>query len=56
MAMIEQAMKLWAPFSPQPGVVPSAPATEAQTQAIEDLKRQLEVLQRQLNSLNEKQK
>ena len=53
-SMIEQAMKLWAPFSPpQPG----APASgDPQADAIADLKRQVDVLQRQLNALNDKPK
>jgi polyhydroxyalkanoate synthesis repressor PhaR len=53
-SMIEQAMKLWAPFSPpQPG---AAGAGDPQADAIADLKRQVDVLQRQLNALNDKPK
>ncbi len=53
-SMIEQAMKIWAPFSPPPpgGVAASDP----QADAIADLKRQVDVLQRQLNALNDKPK
>ena len=53
-SMIEQAMKLWAPFSPPPpGTSVSA---DPQADAIADLKRQVDVLQRQLNALNDKPK
>ncbi|MDX2104204.1 MAG: polyhydroxyalkanoate synthesis repressor PhaR [Alphaproteobacteria bacterium] len=54
-AMIEQAMKMWAPFG-VPGAPGSPPAAagDPQTQAIDDLKRQLDVLQRQLDSMNDK--
>ena len=54
MAMFEQAMRLWAPFAaqtPPPG--PPQPADEAD---LGDMKRQLEIMQRQLDQLAGKRK
>ncbi|MDX2233805.1 MAG: polyhydroxyalkanoate synthesis repressor PhaR [Hyphomonadaceae bacterium] len=55
MAMFEQAMRLWAPFAAQtpPPAPPPTPEAEAD---IGDLKRQMEVMQRQLDQLSGKRK
>jgi polyhydroxyalkanoate synthesis repressor PhaR len=55
MAMFEQAMRLWAPFAAQ--TPPPAPPAPAETEAdIGDMKRQLEIMQRQLDQLSGKRK
>ncbi len=54
MAMFEQAMRLWAPFAAQTPP-PAPPAAESEAD-IGDLKRQMEVMQRQLDQLSGKRK
>jgi polyhydroxyalkanoate synthesis repressor PhaR len=55
MAMFEQAMRLWAPFAAQTPP-PAPPATVESDADIGDLKRQMEVMQRQLDQLSGKRK
>lgn len=56
MAMFEQAMRLWAPFAAQtPPPPPPAPVEESDAD-IGDLKRQMEMMQRQLDQLSGKRK
>lgn len=54
MAMFEQAMRLWAPFAAQTPPPPPPPA-DAEAE-LGDLKRQMEVMQRQLDQLAGKRK
>jgi len=57
MAMFEQAMRLWAPFAAQtPPPPPPAAAAEDPDADIGDLKRQMEMMQRQLDQLSGKRK
>ena len=55
-AFFEQAMKLWSPFRPQPGgapaeATPSAAKPEAKSNDLDDLKSQMQALQKQLETL-----
>lgn len=57
MAMFEQAMRLWAPFAAQtPPPPPPAAAADDPEADIGDLKRQMEMMQRQLDQLSGKRK
>jgi polyhydroxyalkanoate synthesis regulator protein len=54
MAMFEQAMRLWAPFAAQ--TPPPAPPRADPEAELDDLKRQMETMQRQLDQLAGKRK
>ncbi|MBL8559740.1 MAG: polyhydroxyalkanoate synthesis repressor PhaR [Hyphomonadaceae bacterium] len=56
MAMFEQAMRLWAPFAAQTPPPPAPPAADEADADIGDLKRQMEMMQRQLDQLSGKRK
>lgn len=56
MAMFEQAMRLWAPFAAQTPPPPPPAAAEDPDADIGDLKRQMEMMQRQLDQLSGKRK
>lgn len=56
MAMFEQAMRLWAPFAAQTPPPPPPAAVEDADADIGDLKRQMEMMQRQLDQLSGKRK
>jgi polyhydroxyalkanoate synthesis regulator protein len=54
LAMMEQAMKMFAPFAGQPGEAPAAPEGEAAAppaSEISDLRRRLDELEREISGI-----
>lgn len=56
MQMFEQAMRMWAPFSPGPGGGPAKPMetpVEGSADGLDELRRQMEAMQKQLDQLSQ---